>query len=268
MNFRSWMAVGLVFCVTASSVGQSAAGAETLFRQASASESAKDLAGAVRLYEQAVQQGHTPSMVRLGILRAFGAGAINNQTAAFGLFTQAANAGNRDGETWLGISYLNGMGTAKNPVAARKWFLDAATAGDQMASYSLGLMLENGQGGERKEFAARRWLDRAASGPDRNLAAQAADVRDKIDKNILSPDLTTAMILTTIGLMAIAGSAMGGDGGSTTATTTGGLGSSGSSSSAHVRTCRQVPNSIGSMTPNGRAASMGGSMGASHPECD
>ena len=33
-------------------------------------------------------------------------------------------------------------------------------------------------------------------------------------------------------------------------------------------TCRQVPDSIGSSTPNGRALSNGGSFGASHLECD
>ena len=66
--------------------------------------------------------------------------------------------------------------------------LSAAASGSQIAQFNLGMMLLKGEGGAKKEAAARRWLDKASSGPDHFLAVKAAEFRDKIDKDLFSPD--------------------------------------------------------------------------------
>jgi Sel1 repeat len=190
--FRCLISFFLICCLSATTLGQDASSTDALFRQGREYELGqgvpKDLATAIRLYEQAAHQGSTSSMVELGVLKAEGAGGAQDLPGAFALFTQAATAGDAIGEFMLATCYLEGIGTPKDLVAARKWVLPAAAAGKQPAEFTLGIMLANGEGGPRKEFAARRWLDKASTGPDPDTAAKAAAVRDKLDKRILSPD--------------------------------------------------------------------------------
>ena len=47
-------------------------------------------------------------------------------------------------------------------------------------------MIAIGDGGPKRDAAARRWLDKAASGKDREIAARAAELRGKIDKNLFA----------------------------------------------------------------------------------
>jgi len=203
MRYRDVVAVFLVFCLTTAEAQDSAALA-VLFRQAAERES-KDIAGAVRLYEQSARQGHTPSMVRLGYLRQSGAGVARDLPGSFALFTEAAKAGNLDGQFLLAMSYAQGVGTAKDPAAARKWFLQPAAAGYQHAQYALGIMLESGEGGPRKVAAARRWLDRAAAGPDATLAKRSAALRDKVDEKLFAIDNSGTFLVGLILFMALAG---------------------------------------------------------------
>ena len=214
MKFRAPIAYCLVFCLVPVAIGQdrptATTTADALFQQAVQHERGeggrKDVPAAARLYEQAARQGHTPSMVRLGFLRAYGDGGVpRDLPGAFGLFKQAAEAGDSYGQFLLALAYYGENATAQDLALARKWFLQAATAGNQQAQLALGIMLANGEGGERKEFAARRWLDKAASGLDRTTAEKAADIRDKIDKRILSPDNSGAILLGVLAAFIVVG---------------------------------------------------------------
>ncbi len=236
MRCSDFVAVCLVFSLVFSAAGQDPAALDALFRQAAARESGqgapKDLPGAIRLYEQAARQGHVPSMVRLGYLRQSGQGVSQDQPEAFSLYSQAAKAGDADAKFLLAMSYAQGAGTRKDPVTARNLLLQPATDGHQSSQYALGIMLELGEGGPKKEAAARRWLDKAAAGPDRELAARAAGLRDKIDKNIFAPDNSGMAFLGLAAFILVAGALVGGDGGGgggsmSTGNTSGGSGSSG-----------------------------------------
>jgi Sel1 repeat-containing protein len=193
MKYRDMLAVFLILCLVRASAQDTGAPA-VLFRQAAERES-KDMAGAIRLYEDSARRGHTPSMVRLGYLRQSGTGVPRNPAGAFALFSQAAQGGNVDGQFLLAMSYAQGLGTAKDPVAARKWFLQPAAAGYQYAQFALGVMLETGEGGPRKLAAARRWMDRAASGPDATLAAHSAKLRDKVDEKLFAMDTSGTFLV-------------------------------------------------------------------------
>jgi TPR repeat protein len=242
----------MVFSLVFSAGAQDRAALDALFRQAAERESGqagpKDTATAARLYEQAARQGHVPSMVRLGYLRQSGEGVSQDQPEAFSLFSQAAKAGAADAKFLLTMSHAQEVGTRKDPVAARNLLLQPAADGHQSSQYALGIMLELGEGGPKKEAAARRWLDKAASGPDRELAAKAAALRDKIDRNIFAPDKSGMAFLGLAAFILVAGALLadgdgGGGGGSmSTGNTPGGLGSSGATkSSPRPAHCYPVP---------------------------
>lgn len=259
MICRAPIAVCLVFCLAFRLSAQETAALDALFRQAVDREngSAKDVAAASRLYAEAARQGHTPSMVRLGFLLQSGSGVSKDLPTALDLFTRAANAGNRDGEFMLAMTHLHGLGTARDPVAARTMLRRPAGANHQYAQYLLGIMIENGEGGAKGEAAARRWFDRASAGPDPALAARAADLRDKIDKNMLAPDNSGGILLAAVLLMAAVGAVLQG-GVETGAPGSGGSGGGfGAGSNLSPPPCRPVPIPMvgNSMTPNGTGLS-------------
>src|SRR5262249_31010368 len=174
----------------------------------------RDPAGANRLYEQAAGRGHALSQVMLGYRLIYGTGQLPDLPRAFSLFTEATKAGSLDGQFLLALCYLEGLGTAKNPTAARDNLLEPADKGNQYAQFTLGIMMQNGEGGPRREAAARRWLDRAAGGPNAELAARAADFRDKLDAKLFSPNDSTGKALTALFFIALVGLATQGGGGS------------------------------------------------------
>lgn len=240
---RLGVALVLALSVPAAIIAQDRAALNEMFVRAVNTES-KDPAAADQLYEQAVKQGHTPSMVMLGYRLLDGIGEVQNRPRAFSLFTAAAKAGNVDGKFLLALSYLQGVGTEKNPAAARENLLDPATQGNQYAQYTLGIMLGTGEGGPKRESAARRWLDRAANGPNKDLAARAANLRDNLDAKLFSPDDSTGKALTALAFIVLVSAALGGGGSggggvNTTSSPTPGLG--GGSSSASLPQVRPVP---------------------------
>jgi TPR repeat protein len=168
-------------------MAQDAAAVEALFEQGVKREygvglPAADLPGATRLYQQGVQQGYAPSMVRLAYMKQWGKGMPVDLPGA------------------LALCYAMGMGATKDPVTARKLILTPAEAGHQDAQYALAVMIAMGEGGPKGGAAARRWFDRAAAGPNRELAAKAAQQRDKIDQNLFAKDTSGRDLL--IGLAA------------------------------------------------------------------
>jgi len=212
MSSRALLAVFLSFYLPALVSAQDRNALDAVFLRASQLESS-DAAGATRLYEQAASQGHRLSMVMLGYRLLYGTGTAPDLPRAVSLFSTAAKAGSLDGQFLLAMCYLEGLGTTKNPTAARENLLEPADKGNQYAQFTLGLMLQNGEGGPTREAAARRWLDRAAAGENRELAARAASVRDKLDVKLFSPDNSTGQALTALFFVSLLGLALGGGGG-------------------------------------------------------
>jgi hypothetical protein len=213
MRYRDFIAICLVFCLPLTAAAQDAR-ADALFWQAAALElHSKDVPGAIRLYRDAVRQGHSPSMVRLGYLTQAGNGTPQDLPGAFTLYRQAAELGDLEGQFMYALCYAEGVGTRKDPATARKLMLTPAAGGHQFAQYALGIMIALGEGGPKGEASARRWLDKAASGKDRDLALEAAAQRDKIDKNLFSPDTSGASLFAGIAAFIILAGAMSGSGG-------------------------------------------------------
>jgi len=168
------------------------------------------VAGAIRLYQQGVRQGHGPSMVRLGYLMQLGTAMPQDWPGAFALYKQAADTGDLEGQFMYAIAYAQGVGTQKNSVLARQLLLPPADAGHQFAQYLLGCMIAIGDGGPKREAAARRWLDKAASGRDPAVAARAAELRDKIDKNLFAADSSGFALMGIAAFIIVGGVIAGG----------------------------------------------------------
>lgn len=261
---RKLLALTLACYLSIFALAQDRAALDALFTQATQLE-AKDPAAANRLYDRAARQGHTLSMVMLGYRLIYGTGEPQDLPRAFSLFTSAAKAGNLDGQFLLGLSYLEGLGTPKNPAAAREALLEPAAHGNQFAQYTLGIMLQSGEGGPKREAAARRWLDRAASGPNADLAARAADFRNKLDAKLFSSDDSTGKALTALLFIALLGAAMrgGSDSGSGVADTSSasstGFGGGTKSTPPPVRPTPHYPNNP-TKSVNGETKSVNGDL--------
>ncbi len=214
MRSRELVALCMVFFLT---TGQTSS-VDAVFWQAFdlelGSNGTRDLAGALRLYEQGVRQGHAPSMVRLGYLKQAGRGMPQDLPGAFALYKQAADVGDVEGQFMHAISHAQGAGTKKNPALARELLLAPAHAGHQLAQYTLGCMIAIGDGGPKRDAPARRWLDKAASGKDREIAAQAGQLRDKIDKNLFAANNSgIAAVMGIAAFIVMSGVIADGDGG-------------------------------------------------------
>ena len=214
MRFRELVALCMVFCLTTAQTSAVDAVFWQAFDLELGSNGTRDLAGAIRLYQEGVRQGHGPSMVRLGYLTQLGNGMPQNLPGAFALYKQAAETGDLEGQFMYAISYLQGIGTQKNPAKARELLLPPADAGHQFARYTLGCMIAIGDGGPKRDAPARRWLDKAASGKDRAVATRAAELRDSIDKNLFAANNSGFAVLGIAAFIIVAGVAAGGDGGS------------------------------------------------------
>jgi TPR repeat protein len=210
MRFRQLLALGMIFFLTTAQ----ASPADAVFWQAfdleQGANGTRDLATAIRLYEQGVRQGHGPSMVRLGYMKQLGRGMPQDLPGAFALYKQAAETGSLEGQFMYAISYGQGIGTQKNPVTARQLLLAPADGGHQFAQYTLGCMIAVGDGGPKREAAARRWLDKAASGSDRAVATRAAEYRDQIDKNLFTANSSGFAMLGLAAFIIVGGLAAGG----------------------------------------------------------
>lgn len=210
MRFRGLVALSTVFFLTTAQVSPADAVFWQAFDLEQGAKGTKDVAGAIRLYEQGARQGHVPSMVRLGYMKQLGTGMPQDLKGAFALYRQAADTGNLEGQFMHAVSYAEGIGTPRDPVTARGLLLAPADAGHQFAQYALGGMMAVGVGGPKREAAARRWLDKAASGPDRAVAARAAQYRDQIDKNLFTANSSGFAYLGLAAFIIVAGVAAGG----------------------------------------------------------
>jgi TPR repeat protein len=187
---------------------------EAMFRQAASYERAGHVASlrqAAGLYRQAAEQGHAPSLVRLGYLYQTGRGVAQDPAMAVECFSAAADVGDVEGQFFLALAYLSGSGIRANEKEARTWMAEVATKGHQRAQFVLGLMLREGTGGKKNPISAGRWFDRAARGADAELARQAAVLRDQIQagansRDEISPQAVLGAIVAVWVLASLAGS--------------------------------------------------------------
>jgi TPR repeat protein len=137
----------------------------------------KNIAEAIKLFQQAVSQSHLPAMARLGLMYRDGKGVKRNYAKSFELFAQSAAKKYNNSYLYLGMSYLGGWGTAadqrkafeavkvavkKNPKRSVNVLKAEARKGIGPALFILGRLYEEGNGVARNAAHAKQYYDLAA----------------------------------------------------------------------------------------------------------
>lgn len=104
----------------------------------------RDAAGAVRLLEQAVQQGYAPAQTELGVVYEEGDGVARDFQRALRFYQQAQASGDAYAMYRLARLHLQGRGVAQDTAAALALMRSASQAGDATAMYWLAQAQEHG----------------------------------------------------------------------------------------------------------------------------
>jgi hypothetical protein len=252
----------------------------------------KNPSEAVEWYRKAAAQNETFAMYQLGVHLRRGDGVAWSESQAMQWFKKAGDNGLAAAEYAVGYGYENGLGQdvgqgRQDYRQAADWLTRAAQHGDDSALIELAWLYQKGWGVERNLPRAKSLYQQASNSsyPNiaefaRNMGALLEDDRDEVAQTSSGqPEKSSGLVpLVVIGLGILAlgtlfsgPSGHGGGGGAPVVAgdpSGSGLEWPTSTSAPRTPTCRQVPDSIGSSTPNGLALSNGGSFGASHLECD
>lgn len=118
---------------------------------------------ALRLYQQAADQGLAAAQFNLGMMFEVGRGVAADAAAAFKHYRRAADQGFAPAQFNVGNMYATGNGVKQDYFEASLWFRQAADRGVAEAQYNLALAHELGRGVPKDEVTAQRWY-RAAAG--------------------------------------------------------------------------------------------------------
>lgn len=142
-------------------------GVEALHQAGDIAALGRQFAEARQLFQRAADQGHAPSMRRLGNLHGSGMGGARDQAKARELYLAAAKLGdvNAMGEFARMASY--GWGGPQDTASAVEWAARAFADGHTSAVQVLGSIYEEGRGVPRDLAKALEWYDRGRERDDR-----------------------------------------------------------------------------------------------------
>ena len=123
----------------------------------------RDNARALSLYDQAIANGSTTALFRLGEMLYEGDPALRDDNRAVALFQKAADAGESDGWWRLGLCYETGRGVAKNESEAFRCYQKAAEQDDFAGLYYVGRAFRYGKGTSHDPARGRTYLERSAN---------------------------------------------------------------------------------------------------------
>ena len=105
----------------------------------------KDEAESIKLYRKGAELGEAGAYFNLGILAQKGQGVEKDEKEAFRNFLQSGLRGFVPGQTQTGSAYRAGAGVVPDPVAAAAWFERAANQGETNAMVNIAEMMLSGQ---------------------------------------------------------------------------------------------------------------------------
>jgi TPR repeat protein len=246
---------------------------------------------AVAWFRRAAEQGDVYGMDRMGLHLRLGSGVAWNEAEAMQWFMKAAEAGYAPSQESVGDGYMNGLGgQTQDYRQAAYWLTKAAKQGDEYAILNLGVLYQNGWGVDQDLRTARRLYLKAAESPIPKVAKAGAENAARLAELTAQSSPTRpsstgdnsdwiAAVAVGVGIVALVSLFSGSGHGNTSSSPTGDYPGGGypgtdtkwptSQPAPRTPVCHQVPDAIGSMTPNGLDLSMpthGG--GATHMECD
>ena len=248
---------------------------------------------AVAWFQKSALAGDVFGMDRLAVHLRLGRGVTWDESAASQWFQKAAEAGYAPSESSYGYGFMQGLGGfTQDYNQAATWLTRAAQQGDPYAILNLGVLYQNGWGVEQNPRTAHDLYMKVVDNPNPQVARAASEDVARLQQSLdetdarhlpgssdtKAPDWVPALALG-IGFIALvslfSGSGHDGSNNYPSGTIPGGgypgadTNSSGSTPAPRTPVCHTIPDSIGSMTPNGTAMTnpwAGG--GATHLECN
>ena len=101
----------------------------------------QDIAGAIPLFEKAIEQGNPEANYHMGLLHARGDNVKQDYMLAHEHFHKAAMMGHPKALYYLGHLYGEGSGVEQDYVEALKWFWLSASYGDKRAKKFIRVMI-------------------------------------------------------------------------------------------------------------------------------
>lgn len=146
--------------------GEVAAMTELASRHEKGTDTARDMAAALKWYQQAAQQGDAAAQMKLGGLYLGGKGIKKDSGEAAAWFILCAEQGNTAAQCQVGRMYLAGAGVLQNDVIAYQWAALAALQGHSPARKLIAFLEQRmplaqvEEGRQRAaDFLARKTLD-------------------------------------------------------------------------------------------------------------
>ncbi len=214
-NFRPWLALALLVCVSATWVQSGYAATvqnkgidPAVLAKANAGDAEaqhelgdiyyfgqgvrRDYAQAAIWYRMAAEQGNHDSQYRIGVLYQFGWGVPKDDAQAFVWIKKGAEQEDANAERLLSVCYAKGLGVPKDDAHEMFWLFRAAEDGDPNSQYIIGWVYEDGLQGYRQDYAeAYFWLNLAASGPAApKYRKEAVNRRDKVASHLTQAELS------------------------------------------------------------------------------
>jgi uncharacterized protein len=144
----------------------------------------QDYKEAVKWYRRSAEQDFAMAQSSLGAMYANGQGVIQDYKEALKWYRRSTEQGYAEAQYNLGVLYANGRGVTQNYREAVKWFRLAAKQEYTHAQYNLGVLYAKGQGVTQDFLRAHMWINLAASKLIGKEGQEAANLRDRIAKNL------------------------------------------------------------------------------------
>lgn len=124
--------------------------------------SAKDYAGAAKIFLKLAEKGDAKAQLQIGYQYEYGEGVRENHQEGVKWFKKSAEQGNAAAQSNLGGMYEDGKGIKEDWGEAAKWYRKSAEQGDANGQFRLGRAYQFGIGVPQNRQEAIRWFDKAA----------------------------------------------------------------------------------------------------------
>ncbi|MHC4996265.1 MAG: hypothetical protein ACYTGQ_14570 [Planctomycetota bacterium] len=122
----------------------------------------KNAKRALKLYQQAGEQGYAPALHEWGVMRLRGEAVKQDEEAGHASVLEAAEAGYAPAMVVVGRNLQMGRGVEEDSAAARVWWQKAANLKNVDAMVEMARAYLNGEGVKENERLATAWFTRAA----------------------------------------------------------------------------------------------------------
>lgn len=133
---------------------------------------------------KAAERGNAEGQLKLAAAYELGWGVPENYPIALKWYRKAADQRLASAQSKLGMIHHLGLGVAQDYAEALKWYRKAADQGEMWSQFNLGMMYYLGKGVPQNHVKAHMWSNLSSIGLQGDGQKQAAELRNKIAKEM------------------------------------------------------------------------------------